>query len=656
MPPDSGYHEPRMAVGTSNNTLARDEIYCRNMAALFRVDNRLAQRIDEYEPDGSIVVEAAKTGAPTVSVLPPGSDRPVSLHSKVDPLAEASRFAGSVEVGGDFCYVVSGFGLGHHIKALAGRLKGDAFLVVTEPNLGMLKAALETVDLAELFAKDRCIILTTDDKGEVQTRLEPHSTLMMMGAKFVSHQPSERVAGSFHATLRKMIADFMTYCRMSLVTLVTNSRITCRNITNNLPLYLSTPPIDPLRDRFKGFPGIVVSAGPSLRKNIDQLADLQNRAVLVAVQTTFKTLLDRGIQPHFVTSLDYHEMSKRFFEGVGDVSRTHLVIEPKVTWHVPDHYPGPISVLGNSFARLCVGDSLAARDGLKAGATVAHLAFYLALYMGCDPIILVGQDLAYTNHVYYSPGVAIHGLWRPQLNRFSTIEMMEWERIVRTRHILMKVKDIQGRDIYTDEQLFTYLQQFEGDFSTVPGRVIDATEGGVRKAGTRVMRLAEVAKQYCSRPIPGELLAYRDQTRWHDPSRLEAGRAELRKRIEEVDAMVADCKEMVALLKELETLLSDPAAFNRKIAAVDALRVKIHEHDHAYQMISAVSQHAELQRFSADRRLKLTETEGIELAKAQLTRDLRFVEGVIEGAEALKEILNDGIGRFDRAMEQKTEC
>ena len=640
-----------MAAVTPNNTLARDEIYCRNMAALFRADNRLAQRIDACEPDGSIVVDAAKTGVPTASVLTPGSDRPVSLHSKVDPLAEASRFAGSVEVGEDFCYVVSGFGLGHHIKALAARLKGDAFLIVTEPNLGVLKAALETVDLADLFARDRCLILTTDDKGEVQTRLEPHGTLMMMGAKFVSHQPSERVAGPFHAALRKMIADYMTYCRMSLVTLVTNSRITCRNIANNLPLYLSTPPIDLLRDRFKGFPGIVVSAGPSLRKNIDQLAELQGRAVLVAVQTTFKTLLDRRIRPHFVTSLDYHEMSKRFFENVGDVGLTHLVIEPKVTWHVPDHYPGAISVLNNSFARLCVGDALAARDGLKAGATVAHLAFYLALYMGCDPIILVGQDLAYTNHVYYSPGVAIHDLWRPQLNRFSTIEMMEWERIVRMRSILMKVKDIQGRDIFTDEQLFTYLQQFEGDFSNVPGRVIDATEGGVRKAGTRVMNLADAARQYCTRPIPGERLAYREQIRWRDPSRLEAGRAELGKRIDEVDGMVADCREMVALLKELETLLNDPPAFNRKIAAVDALRVKIQSHDHAYQMISTVSQHAELQRFSADRRLRLAETEGIELAKAQLARDLRFVEGVIEGADALKEILNEGIGRFDRAME-----
>ena len=137
---------------------------------------------------------------------------------------------------------------------------------------------------------------------------------------------------------------------MSLMTLVTNSRITCRNVANNLPTYLATPPIDTLRDHFKGMPAVVVAAGPSLQRNIDQLAELADRAVIICVQTTFKMLVDRGIRPHFVTSLDYHEMSKRFFEDIDDFSRTHLIAEPKVTWHVPDTYAGPTSMLDS---RVC---------------------------------------------------------------------------------------------------------------------------------------------------------------------------------------------------------------------------------------------------------------------------------------------------------------
>lgn len=636
--------------------MIKDDLYIRNMLALFRVDGHLAQAIDEFEDDGSVVVEASRQGPPTAAVRVDGAARPLHLHSRVDPAGEAERFAAEVKTDEDFCYIISGFGLGHHVQALFNRLKGESFVIVSEPNLALLKAALGAVDLADMLASRRCVILTQVDKAAAQTRLEPFNTLMMLGTQFVPHAPSERIAGPFHAALRKLITEHMTYVRMTLFTLVANSRITCRNIANNLPRYVSTPPIDVLGERFKGRPAIVVSAGPSLRKNIDQLAALKGRAVIIAVQATFKTLLDRGIVPDFVTSLDYHEMSKRFFENISDFSGTHLVAEPKATWHVIDAYRGPVSLLGNDFARLLLGDTLGAHGCLKAGATVAHLAFYLALYMGCAPVILVGQDLGYDSNVYYTPGTSMHDMWRPEINRFSTMEMKEWERIVRGRKILMRVKDIHGRDIYTDEQLFTYLQQFEGDFAQVPGRVIDATEGGVRKSNTRLMTLAEAAAQYCREPIPPELFAYLRELKWEDRSRLRAARQELKKRLADAETMVRTCGRLTALLKELTGLLDDPQAFNKRLQEVDGLRAEIRRQEHTYRMLSAVSQLAELQRFSADRRLELAGTGGKDKAKAQLERDLRFVQAVIDGAEILREILEESLARFDAAIASSAEA
>ncbi|MGQ9648679.1 MAG: motility associated factor glycosyltransferase family protein [Phycisphaerae bacterium] len=632
------------------NILARDEVYCRNMAALFRSDLRLAQRIDECADDKSVVIEQTKTGAPTVAVRLPDSERPFYLHSRINPEAEAKRWADSVEIGDSLCYIINGFGLGYHVRALFARLKGEAFIIVTEPSLPLLKAAMETMDLADLFRSDRCIILTSTDKNEVQTRLEPHNTAMMMGAQFVHHAPSERIAPDFQAGMRKLLTDHMTYCRMSLVTLVTNSRITCRNIANNLPRFLATPPIDVLRGRFAGYPAIVVSAGPSLRRNIDQLAALKGKAVIIAVHAIYKTLLDRNIIPDFVTVLDYHELTKRFFEGVQDFTGTHMVAEPKVNWGVLDLYKGPVSILSNSFATAVLGRNLAARDGLKAGATVAHLSLYLAVYMGCDPIVFVGQDLGCTDHVYYLPGVAIHDLWRPELNRFYSIEMKEWERIVRARPILIKTKDIHGNDIYTDEQLFTYLQQFEGDFAALPpGRVIDATEGGVRKAGTTVMKLSEMAERYCTRSIPPEKFDYLRKLNWNDRSRLSAGKAEIEKRLRDIDELRRTCDRMLAVLKELTRLLDRPTEFNRRIAEVDALRVRMRQLVKTYEIVSAVSQHAELQRFSTDRRIAMSEHDDVSRARSQLRRDIQFVEAIVEGAGVAREILSEALSRFDAA-------
>ncbi len=641
-----------------SSTASSTEIYLRNIAALWKADPSLAWEVDDWGEPRNVVIEASRSGAPT-ALAADGQGRRVYLHSRHDPEDEARRLVASVRIEGNHCFVVSGLGLGYHVKALFERTRGEAVLLVFEPNPDVLAAALFSVDLSDVIASGRCVFLTRLDKDYLYERLEPHGTTIMLGTQLVTHPPSDRLAREFHQTARAAVTDYVAYARMCLVTVVANSRITCRNVANNLPTYLSTPPIDVLRGRFAGWPAIVISAGPSLARNIDQLGPLRDRAVLIAVQTTLKPLLARGIKPHFVTSLDFHEISKSFFENLSEeaIADVHLVAEPKVTWHVIDAYRGyrgMISMLDNEFARLCIGDALAARGGLTAGATVAHLAFYLAEYMGCDPILFVGQDLAYSDNTYYAPGVAIHDAWRPELNRFCTIEMKEWERIVRARTILRKVRDIHGHDIYTDEQLFTYLQQFEKDFAQSRARLIDATEGGARKAGTTVMPLAEAARRFCTASIPPERFDYRRTLTWYDGSRLRAGREALQRRADDVRLLRDRSKACIDALRELQGLVERPAEFNRKLARVDELRTQIQHQEDVYRMLSLMGQHAELRRYKADRALEVANVQGPERARRQLARDIEFVAAMVEAADALLAVFDESMARFDRAIGEMT--
>ena len=52
---------------------------------------------------------------------------------------------------------------------------------------------------------------------------------------------------------------------------------------------------------------VSVGAGPSLARNIHLLADpaVRRNVVVISAQTTLKPLLDRGIQPDFVTALEW---------------------------------------------------------------------------------------------------------------------------------------------------------------------------------------------------------------------------------------------------------------------------------------------------------------------------------------------------------------
>ena len=621
-----------------------NELFVSNMRPLWRVDPTLALRIDAVTDEARFPIEPTKSGAWTVRAT--ASDgKPLYLHSRYDPVSEAKRRAATVEIEGNFGFVVSGMGLGYHIVALCERLLGDAIVVICEPSVEMIATALTCVDFAELIESRRVVFLTDANKTRLHQVLQPFGTLIMLGTQFLRHEPSLRMAAADHAAIGNAIAEFVTYTRMTLMTLVSNSKITCKNIAMNLVHYVQTPPIDILRDRFKGDPCIVISAGPSLSRNIDQLAALQGHAVLCAVQTALKPLMARGIEPNFVTSLDFHEMSRKFYEGAGDLSRVHLVAEPKASWKVTDHCTGPLSLLDNAWARLVIGEELAARDGLKAGATVAHLAYYLATYMGCNPIIFVGQDLAFTGHVFYVPGVEIHQAWRSEINRFNTMEQKEWDRIMRNGSILRRVKGVDGGKLYTDELLFTYREQFEADIHQTDRRVIDATEGGALIRGTTPMPLAQAARRFCQRRIDPERFAYRETTTWRDPARLADTRTELQQRVDEMEGVIKVCDELISVFDELTELTDDAARFNRRLAYVDELRARIEQDARSYQIVNAATQLAELRRFSADRHITAKTTDDADRAKRQLKRDKEFISGVRDGATEVQPMLRAALDR-----------
>ena len=457
-------------------------------------------------------------------------------------------------------------------------LRGDAIIVCFEPSIPLIASALTCVDLSEAISAKRLIVLTSDDKTRLHERLKPYNTLIMLGTQFVQHPTSQRVAEGAHAAMTAAMAEFVTFTRMTLVTMVANSKITCKNIAMNLVNYVTTPPIDLLRGRFAGDPAVIVSAGPSLSRNIDQLADLKGRAVLCAVQTAVQPLMRRGIVPDFVTSLDFHEMSQKFFEGVDSLADTHLVAEPKATWGVVDKYPGPVSLLANDWAGLVIGNELARRDGLPPGATVAHLAFYLAVYNGVRSRCLRRAGSGFHR------ACVLRARSRDPSDLAERVEPVRFDgnrrngdRIVRNRPILRKVQGIDGGELFTDELLFTYLEQFEKDIADVPCRVIDATEGGARIRGTQPMPLREVAARFCREQIDPARLAYRQTTKWRDSARLAATRAQLERRIAELDDVIALCNELLELFKELSKFTDDPPRFNQRLVRVDELRTKVQQ-------------------------------------------------------------------------------
>ncbi len=642
------------AVKTVQAPLTDAAIWLRNLETLYKTDSRFAHELDDLPPNDQLQIESARNGSPTLKVrLPDGKE--IYLHSKYDPENEAKKFVDSLDLDKNFVFVFSGVGLGYQIRELFDRASSQTIVVVFEPEVSVIRLALWTHDFVEEIQKGRLIFLHRVDKGLMHTRLLNVASTTILGTSFEALTYTRQWHADFHSEMRTFFTDFMAYCRMGFVTMLGNSKITQQNVANNLAAYMCHPPIDILKRRFEGYPAIIVSAGPSLAKNVHLLKQAKGRAVIIAVQTTLKPLLSMGIEPDFVTSLDWSEASKRFFEGLKDFGQILLVAEPKANWTVIDAFKGSKTLLSNEFADQCLGPAKKQRDGLRAGSTVAHLSLYLAEYMAANPIIMIGQDLGFSDNLYYAPGNAVHDMWSVELNRFYSLEMKEWERIVRNRDILRKVSDINGRTIFTDEQMFTYLQQFERDFAQSPCTIIDATEGGVSKRGTTIMPLAQALERYAGKNIPEEKFDFRKNITQFDPSALPELSHQLENRLHEVEDFKALCEKTTGLLKQLQGLIDKPDEFNKLIIEVDEIRSLVNAHLRTLQMVCAVSSTAELRRFMHDCHLEAESSTGQERAVHQLSRDIEYLDSLARGCDELTEILQTALDRVKHTMEESVK-
>lgn len=607
--------------------------YLENLAALWSADPALAAEIEALDDQSRYKTEQTQTGAATLSAM--ASDgRSILLHSRYDPVAEARKLLEQSAIDQSMAFYVFGMGLGYHVEALIEDAAEEAVIFVFEPDLLMLRAAFETRNFSAAIEAGRLAFITRADKSQLMLRLTPKAAMISIGAAQIAHAPSQRIAGKFHDQMRQWLDEFAAYSRTSLNTLVLNGRKTAENVAQTIAWYLAAPCMSRLKNHHQGQPAVIVSAGPSLRKNKHLLHGLQDRAVIIAVQTTLQPLLEMGIEPRFVTSLDYHEICTRFFEKLPKSINTELVAEPKANKAIFRMYPGPVSVLGNAYAEDLLREMHLNKERLQDGATVAHLAYYLAEHLGCDPIIFIGQDLGFGDGLCYAPGTSYEDVWRPELSRFCTVEMKQWDQIVRERFILRRIPDYQGKPMYTEERLFTYLQQFERDFAQSNARIIDATEGGAAKRGTTVMTFAEAIGQFCTATI--------SKPKAHpglEFSRIGEALDCLRSRREEAAEIEQIARDTMPLLQKIRDHIDDQPCVNRAIASIDKLRARMNELGSCYDLVTHLTQQTEMERFRSDRKIAAARISASERQRLQVERDIQNVQAMCDAARDFRSMI-----------------
>ena len=245
---------------------------------------------------------------------------------------------------------------------------------------------------------------------------------------------------------------------------------------------------------------MIVSAGPSLRKNKHLLNDAARQGGASSpcrrrFSRCWRWASSRSSSRRWIITTSARDSSR----SCRATLQTELVAEPKATDAIFDLHPGPALAARQRFRRNAAARDEAEQEReLPSGATVAHLAYYLAEHLGCDPIIFVGQDLGFSEACATRRARATKTSGGRSCRGSARVEMKQWEQIVRDRHILRRTAISRAGRCTPKSGSSPTSSSSSAISPRASARIIDATEGGVLKRGATAMTFAEAIEQFCT--------------------------------------------------------------------------------------------------------------------------------------------------------------
>ncbi len=499
------------------------EVFAKNLSIVKQRWPALAEALERTRRDPKVRTVFKGTGAPPNLEFRHGA-RKIMFHSD-DPRIEVRQVLAKDEFRYPQFVVFLGFGMGYYpMGFLSNRNDTLKHMLIIERDLRVLKEAFSHIDLTPLLASPKVEIIA----GLPLERLyPPMRKYMEVGdrkyyaktIKVVEHPPSWHIYHDYYKGVLRHLKDAVRETVLFFGNDPHDSLIGLENIMKNLLVIAENPGMNQLFGKFAGKPAICVASGPSLQKNIHVLKQLQDRALILCCDATLKPLLKEGIYPHMVSSLERVIQVVPFFEGIPaeELENTYLAACPVIRPESYAAYNGKTIVSYRDFAHFkWIGID---KGIMRIGASCANMSFKIAEMLGCNPIILVGQDLAFAptgeSHVKGS----VYG-----------------EDSVKPKGAF-EVPGNYQKTVLTNPTWYMFLKHFELDIADYKGVCINATEGGARIAGTKIMTLEEVARRYLNSQVPA-LDIIRSNLKWPDRAEVVSALEKILDRIDETDRFI----------------------------------------------------------------------------------------------------------------------
>ncbi|WP_432407104.1 motility associated factor glycosyltransferase family protein [Wukongibacter sp. M2B1] len=464
------------------------EIYNKNIQSLeTRYPDYIKKESYEKENDLQINVMKARDGNKAMVIY--HDQRNIYINSKYRPLEEAQKWTQGLNIKENSVIVVFGFGIGYRIKEIVNIMTSNNILVIIEPRQQIMCEIIKHIDITSVIENPNVYLHIGDKEIEYKRLFQSVINWRNINNTVFQYMPNySKLFPKECKNYMKVLKETIYVEKCSYNTIHHFSERWQENIFRNIPHILKSSNVKNLFNKFDHKPAIIVSAGPSLNKNVELLKKVKGKAVIICVGTALRALLKKNIEPDFVISIDGGEPNYSHFKDI-DCSNIPLVYSPLLYPEILNKHRGQKILfrseeiyLGNSFNKYINDIGIVKNSG-----TVAFAALDFAVQMGCNPAIFVGQDLAYTNGKTHSKGTIYED---------AAISKKEEKKLI-------EVDSIDGGKVLTNQVLYSFLCLFQDEIGndTSERLYIDATEGGAKIKGTEVMTFRKAIDEYCEEYI-----------------------------------------------------------------------------------------------------------------------------------------------------------
>lgn len=436
-------------------------------------------------PQQQIRVERAKNDSPVLCVNHSGQvipfndlDNPTkSARDWVKNLGASSLKNGHV--------LLVGVGTGYHPMELLLNSDQDTLIWIVEPEIQLLAAAIHVFDFTALIQSKRVRWLVGLNNQQIIERLfdgTDANRMRAQGIQLAVHQPISNFYQQYIQSLSNDLSQAIQFDTLKFNTEELQGKELLKNAVDNLPNLLQGYPMSSLLSSAAGLPVWVIAPGPSLEREIEQIKEHQDQALIIAVDTANRILQKHEIYPDIVLSIDFTELNTKHFDKV-DPSKSILVSFVGVKKEITDLYIGKTYFFIHSANRLIQSiPSLQGIGQIEAVGSTSHAAYLLARMMGCSPIILIGNDLSFPKERWYAEGAM----------------QLEIDQPNRESEQLLEVMSNSGEMVKTNALYKIYLDEMNKLIPSTGGNVINTSMQGARIEHTSVMSFSNCIQSYCS--------------------------------------------------------------------------------------------------------------------------------------------------------------